>query len=150
MAFFACVVAFTKSCITSFSGRRRPPLFLQVVARFELPVLYLELPNARLLGGERLADAWAHDYLSIELSEPAAHRTIDQAHVFADLRNAQTLLPNHLYYLQLKGCIKRSALIAETGSFIPLMGNKALLYMRMQGGLNDRIERFADLRSIPE
>ena len=67
------------------------------------------LPNALLLGCQGLAYARAASRLSIELGQPAAHCAIDQVHVFADLANAQALLPNHLHYLQLEGGVKRSA-----------------------------------------
>jgi hypothetical protein len=73
-----------------------------------LPVLRLELSDALLLGGQRLAKPRPTSRLLVELLDLPADRALDKIHVAAHLAYAQPLVTDHLHDLQLEGRIERA------------------------------------------
>jgi hypothetical protein len=76
-----------------------------------LPVLGLKLANSLLFGCQRLADPALAAPLSIDLRDPTTYRSFTKIHIAAYLPDAQTLVSDHLYGLQLETPVKFPALL---------------------------------------
>ena len=74
-----------------------------------MAVFALQLANALVLCGQGLADTALPQLLSLKLHEPAPDGGGSQAHVFADLPNAQALNFDHLDDLQFEAGVKDSS-----------------------------------------
>ena len=113
-------MAFSCSCRTSpkliavpgqLGGRGPYPwegrcFFQDIDVASQLLVLGFKLADALVLRCQWFADARLTELFSIDLRQPASHRTLSELHVPADLHNAQAPPPDHLNYLQLEAGVK--------------------------------------------
>ena len=84
-------------------------LFLIFPRRPQLPALKLQLSDALMLHGQRLASAALALLLRFKLTDPAPDGAFTKPHVFTDLADAQALGFDHLCDLKLEARVKDSS-----------------------------------------